>query len=126
MCLDDPWRDEFGEPIAPYVLVHGDRNHQRASNRLVGIHGVGGSHGRKSGDLHTSASVANDNDCFPGPPKICQHGIRNTVSHGSLLLVTEGNDEVSKHHNKDEWDYHDHQFPLSHMLATSRGLTHCR
>lgn len=63
----DPRRDEFGKAIAPYVLVHGDGNHEGASNWFVGVDRVCSGYGRNSRDLNTSAGVADDHDCFPRP-----------------------------------------------------------
>jgi hypothetical protein len=83
------FRNLLGEAVSPQVLVHGDGDHERASDRLVRVYGVGGDHGGKTGDLDSSAGVSDDDDDFPSP----------------FVLVAECGDEVAKHHDQNVGDW---------------------
>jgi hypothetical protein len=68
-CTDlfNPRRDEFGETIAPDVLVDCDGHKQWSSDRLVRVHGVGAHDGRDGSHLHTGSAESNHYDDFPWP-----------------------------------------------------------
>ena len=57
-----PRRDEFGEPVAPDVLVDRDGHEGGAGDGLVAVDGIGGGHGWECCDLHACTTVADDDD----------------------------------------------------------------
>lgn len=63
----NPRGDEFGETIAPDVLVDRDSNEQRASDWFVRVYGVGGYDGGDRGDLDAGGTEGDNDDDLPGP-----------------------------------------------------------
>ena len=62
-----PRCDEFGETVAPDVLVYGDGDEEGAGDWLVGIDGVGGYDGGDGRDLHAGGAEGDYDDDLPGP-----------------------------------------------------------
>lgn len=83
-ALLDPRRDELGEPIPPHILVDRDRDHDRASDRLIAVHGVRRGNSRDGGDLDAGTREADQHDRLPRP----------------LVLHAEGDDEVAQQHDQ--------------------------
>lgn len=65
-AFQDPRRDEFAEPVAPYILVDRDGDEEQARHWLVAIDGVGGRDGGYSHDLNPGARVSDDHDGLDG------------------------------------------------------------
>ena len=63
---NDPWCDEFRESVAPDILVDGDADEHAARDGFVAVHSVGGCNGGESGNLDTSAGVADNDDDLRG------------------------------------------------------------
>ena len=63
---EDPGRDEFGETVAPDILVDGDADEDTARDGLVAVNSVGGGNGREGSNLDTGACVADDDDGLGG------------------------------------------------------------
>ena len=63
---NDPWRDEFGEAVAPDVLVDRDTDEHATGDGFVAVDGVGGGNSGESGYLDTGASIANDDNGLRG------------------------------------------------------------
>lgn len=61
-ALRRPWRDEFREPVAPQILVHGDGDEDRAGDGLIRVDGIGADDGGDGGDLDAGRSVADNDD----------------------------------------------------------------
>lgn len=127
-AFDDPRRDEFGKPITPDVLVDGDGDHQGTSDRLVRVDGVCVRHRRKSSDLDTSTSVADDHDCFPWPPAVAGSQYLTswvTPSHHLLLLVSKSHNKVTQYHDQNIRNCRAYQHSTTHLNGCAQH-THGR
>jgi hypothetical protein len=61
-ALDDPRRDELGEPIAPDILIDSDSDEDRACDGLVRVNRVRRGDGWKCCDLDSGTCISNNHN----------------------------------------------------------------